>query len=179
MSYVGTIEFFCGTEVPENWLLCNGDSLPKVGDYEVLFDVIGYKFGGSDHFFSLPDLTGRAPLHSGNSVGENVSYKQLGQNGGVENINLTLSNLPKHSHDFKVSSLPTSSNERTESAQNNLIGDIAISRNFKRTVTDQLVAMNFETISRLNTANERHSNMPPFITMNFIICYYGLYPTPY
>lgn len=42
--------------VSEYWTICNGASLSKV-QYPELFNVIGYKYGGSGDRFSLPDLT--------------------------------------------------------------------------------------------------------------------------
>lgn len=179
MSYVGTIELFSGTEVPENWLLCNGSLLPKKGDFEVLFHVIGYNFGGNEDFFALPNLSGRTPIHSGNSAETNLSPIQLGQSGGVESIVLTQNNIPKHSHPFKVSSLPITTTERTENAQNSLIGDVAGLRFYNRNDSEKLTSMTASSISSTKSNNDEHTNIPPFIAINYIICYQGFYPTPY
>lgn len=45
--------------IPSGWVLCNGQSLLRYTNYEDLFAVIGYSYGGSDELgvFSVPNLT--------------------------------------------------------------------------------------------------------------------------
>jgi hypothetical protein len=45
--------------LPTGWLLCNGQQLLRFADYEELFSVIGYSYGGSEGSgtFALPNLT--------------------------------------------------------------------------------------------------------------------------
>lgn len=45
------------TNLPVNYLECNGDILDK-NQYDALFQEIGYSFGGSGNNFYLPDLRG-------------------------------------------------------------------------------------------------------------------------
>ncbi len=45
--------------IPSGWLLCNGQSLIRYANYEDLFAVIGYSYGGSEEssVFNVPNLT--------------------------------------------------------------------------------------------------------------------------
>ena len=50
------------------WLKCDGRSLSKT-DFQFLFDVIGYSFGGSGNNFFLPDPRGCVPGFVGSNAG--------------------------------------------------------------------------------------------------------------
>lgn len=45
------------TNIPAGWLLCNGAALTRFTNYENLFSVIGYTYGGSGNLFNVPDFT--------------------------------------------------------------------------------------------------------------------------
>ncbi len=58
---VGTIVPFAGTsdKIPAGWLLCDGSSLVKTGDYAALYAIIASNYGAEDgDHYSLPDLRG-------------------------------------------------------------------------------------------------------------------------
>lgn len=67
----GTILPFAGdtSKVPNGFLICDGTSLDTT-DFNPLFQVIGYNWGGSGQNFNLPDLRGQflrgTDLNSGN-----------------------------------------------------------------------------------------------------------------
>src|SRR5437773_12549607 len=89
--YVGEIRMFAGNFAPAGWMFCAGQLLPISGN-ETLFLLIGTTYGGDGQStFMLPDLQGRVPIHQGNGF-------ILGQSGGVEEITLTVSQIPAHSH---------------------------------------------------------------------------------
>lgn len=56
----GTVVAFIGNEAPEGWLLCDGSAVPRAGEYNRLFSVIGTSHGGGDgaSTFNLPDYRG-------------------------------------------------------------------------------------------------------------------------
>ena len=53
---VGSVAYFAA-QIPYGWLECNGN-LVQVALYPVLFQAIGYTYGGSGTMFKLPDLRG-------------------------------------------------------------------------------------------------------------------------
>lgn len=54
---VGTINAFASQTVPANYLECDGSTL-NTNQFNDLFNVIGYTYGGSGTSFNVPDLRG-------------------------------------------------------------------------------------------------------------------------
>lgn len=79
------------------WLRCDGRSVSKA-TYGILFNVIGYTFGGSGNNFNLPDAQGRVVGHVGtNSTLPNTTYI-TGDLSGQDQITLSIPQLPAHDH---------------------------------------------------------------------------------
>ena len=96
--YVGEIRMFAGNFAPAGWMFCEGQLLP-ISENETLFQLIGTTYGGDgEETFGLPDMRGRLPLHQGNGF-------TLAETGGVEEVTLTVSQIPAHSHPFLVSTV--------------------------------------------------------------------------
>src|SRR5215471_8677345 len=89
--YVGEIRMFGGNYAPAGWALCQGQTLP-ISENDVLFTLIGTTYGGDgQNTFNLPDLRGRLPVHQGSGF-------VLGQMAGAEQVALTTSQVPGHTH---------------------------------------------------------------------------------
>src|SRR5512145_2105791 len=99
--YVGEIRMFAGNFAPQGWMFCEGQLLP-IAENETLFNLIGTTYGGDGQStFGLPDLRGRIPLHMGSGGGG--SYV-LAETGGVEEVTLTTSQIPTHTHTMMANS---------------------------------------------------------------------------
>ena len=72
------------------WLLCNGREL-SVSEYGILFNVVGYTFGGSGDTFFLPDVSGVVPGIAGPT-------HAIGTQVGSETHTLTRAEMPGHTH---------------------------------------------------------------------------------
>lgn len=148
---------------PKGWALCNGQLLP-INQNQALFALLGTTFGGDGRTtFALPDLRGRAPVHVGSEVA-------LGQSGGSENVPLTLSQLPPHSH------VLGSGDQATASSPN---GNTVASR--PRRGTSIYTAAGdpvFLNGSVPEGGGQPHDNMQPSLTLNFIIALIGIFPSP-
>jgi len=57
---IGTIVPWCGAigAIPKGWLICNGDQL-DTNEFQDLFDMLGYRYGGSGNSFKIPRLNGK------------------------------------------------------------------------------------------------------------------------
>src|SRR5579859_6135805 len=89
--YVGEIRMFAGNFAPAGWMFCEGQVLP-ISEFETLFNLIGTTYGGDGQStFALPDLRGRLPVHFGNGF-------TLAETGGVEEVTLTVAQIPAHNH---------------------------------------------------------------------------------
>ena len=141
-----------------------------------LFNLIGTTYGGDgQQTFALPNLQSRVPIH----VGPGFS---LGQSGGTESVTLTTSQTPSHAHTVQTStgaqvvgqSVPT----------NNYLAD--------DTFGSPPSPQPFSYTPYVNNANQRtlapgsiqssggsqpHDNMVPFVTINFILSLFGIFPS--
>ena len=98
--FVGQILTFAGTFAPLNYALCNGQIL-QISQNQTLYQLIGTTYGGDGvQTFALPNLQSRLPLHAGQ--GNGLSPYVLGQASGSENVTLTTSQIPSHSHAVNV-----------------------------------------------------------------------------
>src|SRR5260370_42642687 len=100
--FVGEIRMFAGNVASAGWMFCEGQLL-SIAENETLFNLIGTTYGGDGQStFALPDLRGRLPIHQGSGF-------TLAQNGGAEQVTLTLNQIPAHTHAFQASGNPASS----------------------------------------------------------------------
>lgn len=165
--YVGEIRMFAGNFAPVGWSFCDG-SLQPISEYETLFNLIGTTYGGDgESTFALPDLRGRIPIHQGSAP---FGTFVLGQMAGTETVTLTESTTPQHSHPFV-----TSTNiANTPNAGNNLLGVSSQAQMFFG--DPSRVPMAPDMISPAG-GSQPHENMMPFLCLNFIISFFGIYPT--
>ena len=92
---IGDLKYTLSNVDHNHWLLCDGRSLNTI-DYPLLFDAIGYSFGGSGGSFNLPDPRSRSIGFIGQ--GDGLSNRTLGQNVGSETHSLNVSEIPDHNH---------------------------------------------------------------------------------
>lgn len=162
--YVGEIRMFAGNFAPAGWMFCEGQLLP-ISEYETLFNLIGTTYGGDGQStFALPDLRGRIPLHQGNGF-------ILAETGGVEEVTLTVSQIPAHSHPLLASAAPGS----TATPQNSVLaktttGFLYILEN----PTDNMAATSIGSVG----GSQPHTNFQPYLCVNFIISLFGIFPSP-
>lgn len=170
--YVGEIRLFAGNFAPAGWMICSGALLP-ISEYETLFQLIGTTYGGDgQNTFALPDLRGRVPIHQG--TGGGITY-QVGEPGGVETVMLTAQQYPAHSHALRASNAAAS-------AAAGPTGVLAASTaTMYGTVVAPSVAMASDAITTTAGAGngfQPHENMSPFMTLNYIISLFGIFPSP-
>ena len=77
---IGSTLFHMAETVPANYLLMNGASLSTT-TYSLLFNVIGYKYGGSGNSFNLPNA-----FHYGNASGVYLRACLSGEVGNIQNM---------------------------------------------------------------------------------------------
>lgn len=82
----------------KGWLLCDGRIVLR-NDYPDLFRVIGTSFGSTNSTnFRIPDVSGKVIGAVGNAGNEGDDTHELGDVVGAENITLSSSQIPSHSH---------------------------------------------------------------------------------
>jgi microcystin-dependent protein len=163
--YVGEIRMFAGNFAPAGWMFCEGQLLP-ISENETLFQLIGTTYGGDGQStFALPDLRGRIPVHQGNGF-------ILAETGGAEEITLTVSQIPAHSHPLLASE--ASASQRTPT--NNLTAE-GTSRIFRNPGSNPLTPMSAQAVSPVG-GSQPHTNFAPYLCVDFIISLFGIFPSP-
>ncbi len=161
--YVGEIRMFGGNFAPVGWMFCEGQLLP-ISDYETLFNLIGTTYGGDGQStFNLPDLRGRLPLHQGSGF-------VIGQNGGVEQVTLTVPTIPAHSH----AALAQSSGGSSSSPA----GAVWAASNVNQYSSSNSNANMNGVGTTVSGSSLPHSNFMPYLCVDFIISLFGVYPSP-
>lgn len=168
--YLGEIRMFGGNYAPRGWALCDGGTL-AVSQYDALFSLLGTTYGGDGRTtFALPDLRGRLPIHMGSGPG--LTSRNLGHKGGAETVTVAVNQLPSHTHGWRASkSSATETNPLNNVTASDLANDIYSND------TSPTALMNAATITTHTGGGQAHTNVMPYLCVNFIIALTGLYPS--
>jgi len=181
MPYIGEVRLFGGNFAPADWILCDGRAL-DIASYDVLYSLIGTTYGGDGvNYFNVPDLRSRIPIGTGTSSW-GTTYN-LGQTGGTETNTLNSSSMPTHSHavtGVTVSPLLVSSEDGHKTTPGGNYPAVN-GQNIYSTTTDGAktasASISLTTSSAGVAGPQPISNMQPYLTVNYIICAFGIYPT--
>ncbi len=174
---IGEVRMFAGNFAPRNWALANGQLLP-ISSNTALFSVLGTTYGGDGRTtFALPDLRGRVVVGTG--MGPGLTDRRLGEKGGVQSVTLTTNQIPAHTHGVTVEAKLKASSQDVDAqtAEGNVL---ATSEVYSSQSPDVEMGANAVTATVTESSvgnNQPHENMPPFTTINFIICLTGIYPS--
>ncbi|NND73800.1 MAG: phage tail protein [Ilumatobacter sp.] len=170
--FLAEIRIFAGNFAPRGWAFCNGQLLP-IAQNTALFSLIGTTYGGDGRTTTqLPNLEGRAPMHPGRGPG--LTARRLGEKTGVETVTLTEQQMPSHQH--RVEAVQPSQftiGDNLSPAGNYFArpqtGNAYVDAGAQQAMAPQAIAQ--------NGGSQAHTNMQPFLTLNFIIALVGLYPS--
>lgn len=184
-AFFGEIRAFAFDYMPEGWIFCDGRQL-TVNQYQILYAILGNIYGGTSGItFNLPDLRGLAPVPTGISTSTGITT-QIGQVYGQKAITLNAGQMPLHTHQAKgVGALAGQTLSDTPSATS----WPAITRYPSGNVTydswtteSPSIAMHPSAIGpaggnpAMGGAPDAHSNISPYLTVNFCICNDGIFP---
>jgi microcystin-dependent protein len=160
--YVGEIRMFAGNFAPAGWAFCEGQTL-AISENDTLFQLLGTTYGGDgQETFALPDLRGRLPLHQGNGF-------LLAETGGVEEVTLTVAQIPAHNHALLATGGAANSTDPT--------GRVAAkpSKNLYRPgpASNPMLP---QAIG-ITGGSQPHTNFQPYLCIDFIISLFGIYPS--
>ena len=170
--YVAEIRIFAGNFAPASWAFCNGQLLP-ISQNSALFSLIGTTYGGDgENTTALPNLQGRAPMNFG--TGPGLTTRRIGERGGTEQVTLTQSQMPAHTHPLRVSSDETEF-DGTPNPGGNVPGELEGGKEFYAP-GNNLVDLHPDAIEPVG-GGLPHNNMQPYLALNFIIALTGVFPS--
>jgi microcystin-dependent protein len=157
--FVAEIRMFGGNFAPTGWALCNGQLMP-ISQNTALFSLLGTFYGGD----------GKSTF--GQGQGNGLSEYALGQSGGSQFVTLLESEMPAHTHNlrgnFNQADVFDPSPERSIARSNP--GTL-----YQSTTNANLTNLAFQAIS-VAGGSLPHNNLPPYLTVTFLIALQGVFP---
>lgn len=161
--FISQINMFGFSFPPRTWAACDGQIVP-IANNQILFALLGTTYGGDGRTtFGLPNLQGRVPVHRSDDYA-------MGQSGGWETVQLTIGNLPPHTHPLQANSSPAESNQ----PQNLMLSAVESGREIYGQATNLTIMGDAVAATG---GGQSHSNMQPLQVINFCIALTGLYPS--
>jgi microcystin-dependent protein len=160
-AFIGDIKLVAFNFAPKGWALCNGQLLP-INQNQALFSLLGTQYGGNGQTnFALPNLQGRTPIHAG------AGYT-IGEMGGEVAHTLTISEMPAHTHVVQANG-----SIATQASPVNAVLAGAASPAYGSAFDTPMAPAAVSTTG----GSQPHPNMPPYLTMNYVICLSGIFPS--
>ena len=168
--YIGEIRCVAFNYAPRGWALCNGQILP-ISQNQALFALLGTTYGGDGiNTFALPNLCGRVPV--GEGQGPDLPKISLGEQGGSEEVTLTTTQLPAHTHATKVFH-----SEATTNKPGTLGKPADLGLNPVKLYVETQEKLTSGTPTTVTGGNQPHNNRMPYVGMYWIIALEGVYPS--
>ena len=188
------IRMFAGNFSPRGWQFCNGQLL-AISQWTAVFALVGTTYGGDGQTtFAVPDFRGRVAVGTG--TGNGLSNVQLGQMSGTETVALFITQIPAHNHTATAGTGGTgtatlnavTANGNTQSPSGNYIAASRTASVASYIASGTTAAMNAGSITLSNITagaptigitggSGPHSNMQPYLGINYIICVEGIFPS--
>ena len=163
--YIGELAIVPFTFAPLGWLMCDGQ-IVSIAQYETLFFLVGTTYGGDGMTtYGIPDLRGRLPMHMS-------AQRPIGTMGGEASTTLFTTHLPGHTH-----GMVADGNVGTSAQPSGMMlaRDPAGVPTFGNGGSPAALALGAVAPSG---GGQPHDNMPPYLGLNFIIAYEGIFPSP-
>ena len=168
-QFLGELRAFGFNFAPKGWAFCNGQLL-SIQQNAALFGLLGTTYGGNGvTTFQLPNLQSRVPMHFGQAPG-GTSYTE-GELGGVESVTLSSTQMPTHIH--MLNGVSASGNTNRPS---NVLYASGSTGNEAFYGGGALQPLTPSTIGPTGQ-NQPHTNLQPYLAINWCIALEGLFPS--
>jgi microcystin-dependent protein len=164
--YLGEMAYFAGNFAPRGWALCDGQLLP-ISQNTALFSLLGTIYGGDGRTtFGLPDMRGRALVHTGSGPG--LTPRSQGSKFGNETVTMSVAQLPSHNH--SVNSTADTTIDATANGK-----ALASVKMYKAGSTPNKL-LNSATVGNAG-ASQPINTIQPTLAIHCIIAIQGIFPT--
>lgn len=154
----------------QGWMICDGRSL-STSTHNLLFQVIGHQFGGSGASFNLPNPAGGVVGVVGQRTG--TTLHGPGQDVGEETHNLTIAEMPAHTHSItdpghSHSYVNQTNNQGTDNAFSTEVAadNVDVSQTTGTSTTG--------ITANLTGGDQPHNNIQPTLFMGNMFIYSGI-----
>lgn len=173
--FIGEIRIMANTFAPIGWSFCDGQLL-LIAQNTALFSILGVQYGGNGSSnFALPNLQGRFPIQAGRGPG--LSDYIVGESGGESTVALTSDEMPNHSH---TAVAPTANASNTAGNSTSPTGKVwaryGREGGYSNAPADTQLAAGVALAAQTTGNGVAHNNLPPYLTLNFIIATQGVFP---
>ncbi len=170
--FLGQICNFGGNFAPRGWAFCDGQLL-SVASNGALFSLLGTVYGGDGRTtFGLPDLRGRLPLHQGSGPG--LTTRNIGSKVGAETAGIVEAQMPSHTHQLEGTTEQADPDAAGGGDPTGKVLAFASTNIYSAVAPDS----DFDASAVSNTGDGvKHSNIMPFLCVNFIIALTGIFPS--
>jgi microcystin-dependent protein len=169
--FVAEIRIFPFNFAPKGWAFCDGQLLP-ISQNTALFSLIGTTYGGDGKSnFALPNLQGAVAIHTTQYSSSPLGTYLLGEATGSDTVTLLTSEMPAHTH--QVSADADLNNAQAVSPTGAYQVNDAPELFFS--TKPATATMNPAMVS-VAGASAPHTNLMPYLTMNYCIAMQGIFP---
>src|SRR5277367_6207520 len=163
-QFLGEIRVVGFNFAPYGWALCDGQIL-SISQNTALFSLLGTYYGGNGQStFGLPNFQGNAPMHQGNGVG--LTPRVIGETGGETSVTLLYTAMPLHPHVGQNAAASTAGTPGPTVIFGG--GGRGKEPAYAPASGPNTVQMSAKAVGTAGN-NQPHNNMPPYLTVNFII----------
>ena len=167
--YIGAMMLVPYNFAPVNFMFCQGQLL-RISQYTALFSLLGTNFGGDGKStFGLPNLQGCVAIGAGQAPG--LTNYSIGETGGVASVQLIAQQTPQHSH--------IAHGARATASQKNPNGNALATASGSDPKIFTTTASNLVQMQVLppQGSSQPHNNLMPYLTLQWIICINGIFPS--
>ena len=152
----GTVMLWPSSTIPKGWLLCDGTAY-DIAAYPALYAVIGNNYGSASPTFLVPDMRTRIPYATGS----------IASTGGVSTVTLSAaeSATKAHNHTYTDNYPDADFGAWSGSA----VGSLKTGTTASATTTGVYVGTT--SYPSGYPAQAAHTNLQPYLLLNFIIKY--------
>lgn len=176
-QYIGQIEAFAFKFPPRGWAQCNGQLL-SIQQNQALFALLGTAFGGNGTTtFGLPDLRGRLAVSQGSSP--SGQRYVMGEMVGSETVSLLVNEMPAHNHTMNAVNNGTSGSQSVPSGSVQPGSGVAKENEANPTPLYAAASGPQVVLENLGPAggSQPHTNMMPYLPINYCIALTGIFPS--